>query len=138
MFGVSAVCVVELHQPPCLLGFLQSGCAASSGRPYSIPEIFTELRPQRGILECEFNGRNEKSQLVSGIIALPLYLQRIHRRLFRQFPKCVGQLDLAIFTRPGFSKNGENVRRQHIATDDRQIGRGFVRRWFLNETLDSM
>jgi len=47
-------------------------------------------------------------------------------------------LDLAIFTRPGFSKNGENIRRQDIATDDRQIGRGFIRRRLLNKTLDLM
>ena len=32
----------------------------------------------------------------------------------------------------------ENLRRQDVATDDRQIGRGFGRRRFLNEVLDSM
>src|SRR5207244_4917288 len=49
-----------------------------------------------------------------------------------------GQLDLAIFTRLGLSQDGENLWRQDVATDNRQIGRGFGRRRFFYKPLDSM
>ena len=118
------------------LGFSWSCRAAPSGGPHTILKVFLKVWSQGGVLEGKFDGRNEKPQFVPGVVSLALYLQRKHWRFLRQFPEGVGQLDLAVFPWLGLSEDGENLRRQDVATDDREIRGGFGRRGFFNQAFD--
>ncbi len=57
----------------------------------------------------------------------------VDRAVFQQAPQPVGQLDFTGAILGGFFERREDVGRQHVATDDRQIGWRFVARRLLHE-----
>src|SRR5213592_5136136 len=116
--------------------------AASSqrnGRPRLEPEGL-EVGPkgvaQVGPRERKLDGRLEEAELVARVEALALERDRVHRTAGAQRPEGVGQLDLAARVRRRVDEDAEDVRRQHVASDDREVGRRLVRPRLLDEVED--
>src|SRR5438094_743519 len=116
--------------------------AASSqrnGRPRLEPEGL-EVGPkgvaQVGPRERKLDGRLEEAELVARVEALALERDRVHRTAGAQPPEGVGELDLAARVRRRVDEDAEDVRRQHVASDDREVGRRLVRPRLLDEVED--
>ena len=84
--------------------------------------------PQR-----EVDHRLQESELVAGVVADALDLAGVDRPRLQQLAQAVGQLDLARPVALGRRQRGEDVGRQDVAADDRQVGRRLVARRLLDE-----
>ena len=95
-----------------------AGPCRSSVSRYS-PERLGQLRPP----QREVHQRLQESQLVAGVVADAVDLAGVDRPLPQQPPQAVGQLDLArAIARRGFERR-EDVGRQDVAADDREVRR---------------
>src|SRR5437667_12344624 len=116
--------------------------AASSqrtGRPRLEPEGL-EVGPkgvaQVGPRERKLDGRLEEAELVARVEALALERDRVHRAAGAQSPERVGELDFAPRVRLRVGEDTKEVRRQHVASDDREVGRRLARPRLLDEVED--
>src|SRR5438093_5687137 len=102
--------------------------AASSqrnGRPRLEPEgleVGTKGVGQVGPGERKLDGRLEEAELVARVEALALERDRVHRAAGAQRPQRVGELDLAPRVGCRLGEDAEDLRRQHVAPDDREVG----------------
>ena len=90
-------------------------------------QILPECGAEGRILQRELDSGNEEPQFVAGIVPVALDFVREHRGLLHQLPQRIGQLNFSVLSGLCLAQDGENLRRQHITTDDRQIG-GRIRR----------
>src|SRR2546422_10539659 len=91
---------------------------------------------QVGPGERELDGRLEEAELVARVEALAVERDRVHRAAGAQRPQRVGELDFAPRVRLRVGKDAKEVRRQHVASDDREVGRRLVRPRLLDEVED--
>ncbi len=95
-----------------------------------------ERRSQGRILECQFDGGDEKSELIACIMPLPLNFMREHRGVPHELPQGIGQLNFSVLARRSFPEDRKNFRRKHIAPDDGKIRRGIGGRRLFNQIFD--
>src|SRR5213594_4423434 len=91
---------------------------------------------QVGPGERELDGRLEEAELVARVEALALERDRVHRAAGAQSPERVGELDFAPRVRLRVGEDTKEVRRQHVASDDREVGRRLARPRLLDEVED--
>src|SRR6185503_13938582 len=99
-------------------------------------EVGAEFVGQIGASQRELDRGLEKPELVAGVVAPALELDRVHRAAGAQHSQRVGQLDLAAGVRAGAGQKLEDLGRQHVAADDGQIRRRVLRLRLLNEVED--
>src|SRR5256886_11398563 len=91
---------------------------------------------QVGPGERELDGRLEEAELVARVEALAVERDRVHRAAGAQSPERVGELDFAPRVRLRVGEDTKEVRRQHVASDDREVGRRLARPRLLDEVED--
>src|SRR5205807_8917428 len=87
-------------------------------------------------LQCEFHRGFEKAELVAGIVALAVKLERVNGTAAQEQPQRIGKLDLPARAWLHMGDRFENVRRQDIAPDDREIRRRIAGIRFLHQIAD--
>src|SRR5579875_2688358 len=102
-----------------------------------LPQPGAEVGSDVGVSDGELNDRLDVVEAVAGVVAAAaerdavdghaLVAQRLHR---------VGQLDLAAGARRGFAECREDLRRKHVAADDRERAGCLGGRRFLDEIDD--
>ena len=112
------------------------------GRLYASPtgagrssdvEVGRELVGEVGPPQREVDHRLQEPQLVAGVVADALHLAGVDRPRLQQLAQAVGQLDLAGAVALGRRQRREDVGRQDVAADDRQVRRRFVARRLLDQ-----
>src|SRR5215213_1906473 len=93
----------------------------SRGSELEVLEILAEFRPQLGPLEGELDGRLEPAHRGSRVVAGSLELIAVDRLLFHQRLDRVRELDLASRALLRLLELVEDLRRQDVATDDREV-----------------
>ncbi len=95
-----------------------------------------ERRSQGRVLERQFHGGDEKSELVAGIVPLSFDFVGEHRGVLHELAQGIGELNFSVLPRRGLTEDRENFRRQDIASDDREIGRSIRRGGFFDQVID--
>src|ERR1017187_4958784 len=91
-------------------------------------QIFPERATQIVTAQGEFNGGLKKPELVAGIVAGTFEPVRINGTRAQQMAQRIRQLDFRSGTRFDRLQRLKYLRDQHVAADDRQVGRRL--RWF--------
>src|SRR5215471_4355340 len=86
-------------------------------------QVATELRGEIRALERHLHGRLEPAHRGAGVVAGPLELVAVDGLFLHQRLDGVGQLDLPAGPALGLLELVEDLRRQDIAADDRQVRR---------------
>ena len=107
---------------------LTGGVGRSSDLRYA-ENLLGEIRPA----QREVDHRLQESELVAGVVADAFDFAGVDRPRLQQLAQAVGQLDLAGAIALGRRQRREDIRRQHVAADDRQVGRRFVARRLLDQ-----
>src|SRR5215467_8996897 len=81
----------------------------------------------------EIHDSLQKSELVARVVTRAVHLARVNRARLEQLPQPVRQLDLSGPVALDGRKGGEDVRSEHVASDDREIGWCLGSRRFLHE-----
>ena len=92
-------------------------------------ELVRQIRPA----QREVDHRLQEPELVAGVVADAFDLAGVDRPRLQQLAQAVGQLDLAGAIALGRGQRREDVRRQHVAADDRQVRRRLVARRLLDQ-----
>src|SRR6266853_6626146 len=96
-----------------------------------------ERLPNLGMLHAVVDHRFEITELVAAVVSPALELVREHFLVAEQARDRVGQLDLASGTRWHRVQMMENPRRQDVASDHTQRGRGRTRLRLLDDACDA-
>ena len=99
---------------------------AATCRPSDV-EVGRELVGEIGPPQREVHHRLQEPELVAGVVADALDLARVDRPRLQQLAQAVGQLNLAGAIALGRGERREDVRRQDVAADDREVGRRLAR-----------
>src|SRR5882672_3708227 len=88
------------------------------------------------MLERELDSSNQEAELVTGVVARTFKANRVKRTPPQERTHGVSNLNLADRAGRCLLKLVEDVRRQHVTTDDCQIRRRFRKRRFFNHVPD--
>src|ERR1035441_1950817 len=80
----------------------------------------------------EFHRRFQEAQLISGIVARAFEAVGVDRAAAQQVAQGVGELDFAAAAGVDCLQRTEDLRRQNVASDDRQVRWRFVLQIFSN------
>src|SRR5215467_267315 len=83
--------------------------------------------------EREVDGGLEETELLPRVVAPALELHGVDGAPAAQRTQAVGELDLATRVGECFREDGEEVRGEHVAADDGEIGGGILRIGLLHE-----
>src|SRR5262245_520162 len=84
-------------------------------------QIAAKVGGEIGAGQSELDGRLEEAELVAAVVPPALELHAVHGPAGPQDPERVGQLDLAAGVGARTGQDLEDLGRQHVAADDRQI-----------------
>ena len=101
-------------------------------------QVLAEVIAQVRTTQREVHNRLQESELVSGIVSDAVDPAAEDRPRFQQAPQTIGQLDFSRSIRLSRFEGREDVRREDVSSDYREIGRRFVAGRFLDEIIDSV
>ena len=101
--------------------------AAPARRRPSVREVLRELSGEVRPPQREIHHRLQEPQLVARVVADAFHFAGVDRPRLQQLAQAVGELDLAGAIALGLRERREDVGRQDVAADDRQVRRRFVR-----------
>src|SRR5207247_10081227 len=97
----------------------------SSPFPKPVEELL-EPGPKIVPLHREFQVVREPADLVADVVSTPAVQDAVHRFLLHERADPIRELDFAPPPFSGLPKAGEDLRRQNVPADRREIGAGFL------------
>src|SRR5439155_2214122 len=122
-------------------------CASSSAiTPTGVPhrptrgdvlaQPLTEGRSEVTAVERELDVRAQEIDLLTDVVSTAPAMAAEHALVLEQHGDRVGELQLAAAPRHDEVERGEDLGREHVATDDRQVRRRLVARRLLDDATD--